>query len=106
MSKILIIVESPAKCNKIQGYLGSNYIVKASFGHIRNLDKKKGIKAIDVNNGYKPSFAIIKGKIKYIKDLKTTAKNCSEVIIASDLDREGEAIGFHIIKVLKSLYNM
>ena len=50
--KILVIVESPAKCKKIQGILGSKYIVKASFGHIRNIDKKKGLSAIDINNNY------------------------------------------------------
>ena len=101
MSKKLVIVESPAKCAKIQGYLGSGYIVKASFGHIRNIDKKKGLKAIDIVNGYKPSFAIINEKRKYIKDLKIQSGKCSEVIIATDLDREGEGIGFHIAKILK-----
>ena len=98
--KILVIVESPAKCKKIQGYLGPNYIVKASFGHIRNLDRKKGINAVDVDNGFKPHYAIIKEKRKCIQNLKKVAKNCKEIIIASDLDREGEAIGFHLVKVL------
>ena len=99
--KILVIVESPAKCGKIQSYLGNEYIVKASFGHIRNLDKKKGIKAIDVDNNFNPSFILINEKKKYIKDLQDCAKKASEVIIASDLDREGEAIGYHLVIVLK-----
>ena len=59
---ILVIVESPAKCSKIQNYLGNNYIVKASFGHIRNIDKKKGINAIEINNNFNPIFSIINEK--------------------------------------------
>jgi len=100
MSKSLVIIESPAKCGKIQKYLGNQYIVKASFGHIRNLNKKKGIKAINIENNFKPSYSIIPCKQKYIKELKKHAKQCKEVIIATDLDREGEAIGYHIAKVL------
>ena len=99
--KTLVIVESPAKCAKIQGYLGGNYIVKASFGHICNLDTKKGLDAVEVNNHYKPKYINIKEKKKYIDDLKKHASNCDEVIIASDLDREGEAIGYHVCRVLK-----
>lgn len=98
--KTLVIVESPAKCAKIQNYLGPGYIVKASFGHICNLDTKKGLDAIDINNHYKPKFINIKEKKKYIDDLKKHAQNCDEVIIASDLDREGEAIGYHVCRVL------
>lgn len=101
MSKILVIVESPAKCSKIQKFLGNNYIVKASFGHIRNLDKKKGLKAINISNNFEPKFCIISEKNKYIRELKKCKSKCSEVIIASDLDREGEAIGYHLIDVLK-----
>lgn len=99
--KILVIVESPAKCKKIQGFLGPNYIVKASFGHIRNIDKSKGLSAINIKNNYNPTYSIINEKKKYITDLKKHVKKVSEVIIASDLDREGEAIGYHIINVLK-----
>ena len=99
--KILVIVESPAKCKKIQGILGSKYIVKASFGHIRNIDKKKGLSAIDINNNYKPKYTIIHGKRKYVKELQKYKKKCKEVIIAADLDREGEAIGYHLVDILK-----
>lgn len=101
MKKILVIVESPAKCKKIQGFLGPEYIVKASFGHICNIDKKKGLSAIDIANNYTPKYAIISEKMKYIKDLKKYSKNAKEVIIASDLDREGEAIGYHLVNILK-----
>lgn len=101
MSKTLVIVESPAKCKKIQGFLGPGYIVKASFGHITNIDKKRGLSAIDIVNNYDPHYSIIREKTKYIKDLQKHSKNAKEVIIASDLDREGEAIGYHLIKVLK-----
>ena len=72
--KILVIVESPAKCGKIQSYLGNEYIVKASFGHIRNLDKKKGIKAIDVDNNFNPSFILINEKKNILKIYKIVLK--------------------------------
>ena len=66
MSKTLVIVESPAKARKIQGYLGSNYIVKASFGHIRGL--KRSLKAIDTENGFKPTYEILKDKQKVVNE--------------------------------------
>lgn len=100
MGKTLVIVESPAKCSKIQSFLGNNYIVKASFGHLRNINTKKGIGAIDIKNNFKPSYATIPAKSKYLKQLKECYKKCDKVIIASDMDREGEAIGYHIIKLL------
>jgi len=95
----LVIVESPAKCKKINGFLGSGYLVKASYGHIRDL--AKGLAAIDVTSNYKPTYRNIPTKSKVIKDLKAAAKKASEVIIASDLDREGEAIGYHVATMLK-----
>jgi len=97
---ILVIVESPAKCKKIQNYLGSNYIVHASYGHICNLDTSKGIKAIDIHNQFTPHYSNSKDKSKIINHLKKLSKKCSEVIIASDLDREGEAIGYHLVRIL------
>ena len=75
MSKTLVIVESPAKCKKIQGFLGPGYIVKASFGHITNIDKKRGLSAIDIVNNYDPHYSIIREKTKYIKDLQKHSKN-------------------------------
>jgi len=99
MSKTLVIVESPAKCQKIGGFLGPNYIVKASFGHIRGI--LSGLKAIDFKNNYKITYQIIETKKKQVAELKKAAKECGgNVIIASDADREGEAIGFHLAEVL------
>ena len=99
--KKLVIVESAAKCKKIQSYLGNKYIVKACMGHLVNINKNLGLKAIDKDNNYKVNYAIIAEKKKYLTQLKKSSKECSEVIIASDLDREGEAIGYHLIKQLK-----
>ena len=98
MTKIGIIVESPAKCKKIESLL-PNTICKASFGHI--LDLKKGLGAIDVNNNFKPEYEVIPSKSKVIKDLKYLVQTCDEIILASDLDREGEAIAWHVASVLK-----
>jgi DNA topoisomerase I len=97
----LVIVESSAKCKKIQGYLGNGYVVKACMGHTVNIDTSLGLKAIDTNNKYKIKYKIISEKKKYLTELIRLSKKCSEVIIASDLDREGEAIGYHLIKELK-----
>ena len=94
----VVIVESPAKCKKIESYLGAGYKCIASFGHIRNL---KGLKSIDIDNQFKPSFNIIPEKSKYIKQLREKTKKADEVILATDDDREGEAIAWHIAQVLK-----
>lgn len=96
--KILIIVESPTKAKKIQAFLGSNYIVKSSFGHIRDLKKGKDTIGIEVENNFNPLYVITKSK--QVTELKSAQKLCSEVILASDLDREGEAIAWHLAKVL------
>tara|TARA_B100000780_G_scaffold276552_1_gene245347 strand:- start:1136 stop:3391 length:2256 start_codon:yes stop_codon:yes gene_type:complete len=98
--KYLIIVESPAKANKIEKFLknfnGNNYIVKSSFGHIRDLEKKK--LGVDVENNFKPTYKITNQKI--VKELKKYKTIVDKIIIASDEDREGEAIGWHLCKVL------
>ena len=100
--KYLVIVESPAKTNKILGFLktisGHEFIVDASFGHIRYF--KNGLKSIDIGDNFKPTYGNIKTKLKVIAKLKKLAKQVDEVIIATDRDREGEAIGYHLIKVL------
>jgi DNA topoisomerase-1 len=98
MSKILIIVESPGKLSKISQILGSNYIIKASFGHITDLDKKT--LSIDVENNFKPLYITSPDKVKVVKELKDLAKDCSEVIMASDNDREGEKISESLASVL------
>jgi len=94
MSYTLLIVESPAKCQKIESYLGTGYKCIASFGHFRELP---GIKYIDVDNNFKPNFQLMDTKTQQINKMRTMINNASDVLIASDDDREGEAIGFHII---------
>ena len=97
----LVIVESPAKCTTIQKYLGEDYIVKASLGHIRDLATSgKGGLGVDIENGFAPTYAINKEKIKTVNELKSLAKKASEVILATDPDREGEAIAWHLAQVL------
>ena len=106
--KYLVIVESPAKIKKIQSILGTikghTFIVEASYGHIRYF--KNGLKSIDISNNYKPTYSIIKDKLKVVKKLRAVVKKVDEIIIATDNDREGEAIGYHLIKSLnKSVSN-
>ncbi len=97
----LIIVESPAKCNTIQRYLGDEYVVKASLGHIRDLATSgKGGLGVDIPNGFAPAYKINKDKIKVVEELKELAKKYDEVILATDPDREGEAIAWHLANVL------
>tara|TARA_B110000285_G_scaffold235459_1_gene317320 strand:- start:8282 stop:10594 length:2313 start_codon:yes stop_codon:yes gene_type:complete len=93
---ILVIVESPAKCKKIESYLGPGYKCIASFGHIREI--ANGLKSIDVNNNYNVVFKTIANKGKYIKPLRLAIKKADEVVLATDDDREGEAIAWHICK--------
>lgn len=97
MSK-LVIVESPAKAKTIKKYLGKGYDVVASMGHIRDLPHKKI--SVDIKNNFKPEYAISEGKERLVKKLTEKAKKSSEVILATDPDREGEAISWHIAKVL------
>ena len=94
----LVIVESPAKANTIKGYLGSNYRVIASKGHIRDLPKST--LGIDVENGYEPHYINIRGKGDVIKELKREAKGANKIFLATDPDREGEAISWHIANQL------
>ncbi len=94
----LVIVESPAKANTIKGYLGSNYKVIASKGHVRDLPKST--LGIDVDNGFEPHYINIRGKGDVIKELKKEAKNASKIYLATDPDREGEAISWHIAQQL------
>ena len=98
MSKTLVIVESPGKISKISQYLGSNYIVKASYGHVQDLDKST--LSIDVENNFKPLYKVSPDKTKVVKELKALAKDCSNVILAADGDREGEAIAYSLASVL------
>ncbi len=95
----LIIVESPAKTKTIAKYLKGDYVVKASVGHIRDLPKNNK-KAIDIAGGFTPHYEIIPGKEKVIAELKETAGKTKEILLATDPDREGEAIAWHIIEAL------
>ena len=94
----LVIVESPAKAKTIQKYLGKGYDVIASMGHIRDLPKSK--LGVDVENGFQPQYTDMKGKEDVIKKLKEHAKKCDHVYLATDPDREGEAISWHIAQLL------
>jgi len=94
MAKALVIVESPAKAKTINKYLGSQYVVKASLGHIKDLPKKD--LAVDVDNGFTPRYEVIEGKKKLIAELKAAAKKVDSIYLAADPDREGEAICAHL----------
>ena len=112
MAKKLVIVESPAKAKTISKYLGSDYEVLASVGHIRDLaeprdvpaDKKKGPLgkfSIDIDNDFEPFYVVSPGKTKTVTDLKKALKGAEELYLATDEDREGEAIAWHLLEVLK-----
>ena len=98
MPKNLVIVESPAKAKTIEGYLGKDYSVTSSYGHVRDLPK--GDKAIDIKNGFKPTYEITADKKDVIKSLKKLAKEAEMIYLASDDDREGEAISWHLKEAL------
>src|ERR1700722_9563673 len=97
MAKNLVIVESPAKARTIAQFLGKDFEVKSSFGHIRDLPKK-GLN-IDVEHNFAPKYEVSADKKKVVNELKKAAKN-KEVWLASDEDREGEAIAWHLTKAL------
>jgi DNA topoisomerase-1 len=113
MSKALVIVESPAKAKTINKYLGKDYLVKASLGHIKDLPKRD--LAVDVENGFEPHYEVIEGKKKLIAELKAAAKKVDEIYLAADPDREGEAICFHlqeelqdkkgVVKIFRVMFN-
>ena len=98
MGKNLVIVESPAKAGTIQKFLGNDFIVKSSFGHIRDLNESE--LSIDVANGFRPEYVIPADKRKVVADLKKVAKEAETVWLASDEDREGEAISWHLFETL------
>ena len=98
MAKNLVIVESPTKADTIQKFLGNDFIIKSSFGHIRDLNESD--LSIDVKNGFKPEYVIPADKKKLVTDLKKAAKEAETVWLASDEDREGEAISWHLFETL------
>ena len=95
----LVIVESPTKAHTIEKYLGPGYIVRASVGHLIDLPKSR--MAIDVENGFQPEYITVRGKAKLLKELQKEAKKSESVLLASDNDREGEAIAWHLNNALK-----
>ena len=99
-AKSLVIVESPAKANTIRKYLGSGYVVKASIGHIKDLPKSK--LGIDVDKSFRPTYELIPGKEKVVKELKTAARSVAMIYLAADHDREGEAICQHLKELLEN----
>lgn len=98
MGENLVIVESPAKAKTIEKFLGKGYSVKSSYGHIRDLSKKN--LGIDIANGFEPTYEISSEKKKVVTDLKAAAKKADTVWLASDEDREGEAIAWHLFHTL------
>ena len=92
--KALVIVESPAKAKTINKYLGENFIVKASMGHVRDLPKKDI--GVDIENNFEPTYEILVTRKKIIGELRAASKNSRRVYLATDLDREGEAIAWHL----------
>ncbi len=100
MAKALVVVESPAKAKTINKYLGRNYKVIASMGHVRDLPKSK--LGVDVDDDFEPSYEVIASRKKVLKELKDAAKGSDDIFIATDPDREGEAIGWHLAEELGS----
>ena len=98
MAKNLVIVESPAKAKTIENYLGKDFIVKSSFGHVRDLAKKG--EAIDIENNFKPKYEVSADKKQVVSELKKLVKEVDTVWLATDEDREGEAISWHLYETL------
>ena len=94
----LVVVESPAKAKTIKKYLGSGYTVKASVGHVKDLPKSK--MGVDLEHDFEPEYQVIKGKEKVLNELKKAAQGVDKVFLATDPDREGEAIAWHIFQEL------
>ncbi|BFK81596.1 type I DNA topoisomerase [Clostridium baratii] len=99
MGQKLVIVESPAKAKTIGKYLGKNYIVEASMGHVRDLPKSK--LGVDIDNNFEPKYITIRGKGELLKSLRKAAKKADKIYLATDPDREGEAISWHLANLLK-----
>ena len=100
MAKNLVIVESPAKAKTIEKFLGKDFLVKSSVGHIRDLPKKGGM-AIDIDNDFAPTYEVSPDKKKVVDELCKLSKKSEVVWLATDEDREGEAIAWHLQEALK-----
>ena len=99
MPKSLVIVESPAKAKTITKFLGKGYVVKASYGHVRDLPPNR--LAVDTKRNFKPQYQVLKGREKVVEELRKSARNSQAIYLATDPDREGEAIGWHLVQELK-----
>ena len=99
LTQSLVIVESPAKAKTINKYLGKGYTVKFSLGHVKDLPKKDV--AVDVDNGFEPTYEVIEGKRKLMGELRQAARHADAVYLAADPDREGEAICYHLAEELQ-----
>ena len=99
MPKYLVVVESPAKARTINKFLGPSYVVKASYGHVRDLPKNS--LGVDIEKNFEPKYVQLKDSRKAIKELQEAAKKCDRILLATDPDREGEAIGWHVAELLK-----
>jgi len=98
MGKSLLVVESPTKMKTLSKYLGKDFVIKATYGHIKDLPKST--LGVDVEEGFKPHFHILKGKSKVVDEIKKAGKEAERILIGSDPDREGEAIAFHVAEVI------
>lgn len=98
MARSLVIVESPTKAKTINKYLGRNYTVRASYGHVKDLPKKE--LGIDIKKDFEPTYDVIPGKSKILNEIKKLGKEADAIYVATDPDREGEAIGAHLVDFL------
>lgn len=98
MGKSLLVVESPTKMKTLSKYLGKDFIIKATYGHIKDLPKSK--LGVDIEEGFTPQFHVLKGKSKVVDEIKKAGKEADRILIGSDPDREGEAIAFHVAEVI------
>ena len=96
MTKDLVIVESPAKARTVGRFLGSGYEVKASMGHVRDLPENDF--GVDAENGFKPTYVRVSGRDKVVSEIKKAAKGAAQIYLATDPDREGEAISWHLVE--------
>ena len=99
MTKKLVVVESPAKARTLGKIMGSHYTIKASMGHVRDLPKK--VLGVDVDNGFTPEYVVPPNKKPLLKEIKEAASKAADVYLATDPDREGEAISWHLIEAAK-----
>ena len=98
---ILLVVESPSKARTIKKYVGADFVVRPTIGHIIDLSKGRGDLGVSIENGFKPKYAVLPDKQDVVEAIQAAAKQADQIYIASDMDREGEAIAFHVASVLK-----